>query len=70
MRVEETHGAADDVVLVGVPADVPHTGVVSRQLGHHRPRQHIVNCEHTHTVNALVLHLLGVEARVQRVETH
>lgn len=36
-------GATDDVVLKGMPADVPHTGVMARQSGHHAARQDVVN---------------------------
>lgn len=38
-----THGAADDVVLVRVPTDVPHARVVARQSGDHGARQDVVN---------------------------
>lgn len=42
---EGTHGAADDVVLVRMPADVPDARVVAGQLGDHSARQHVVNCK-------------------------
>lgn len=46
----ETYGAADDVVLVGMPADIPHTRVMLRESGHHAARQHVIDWTHRHTV--------------------
>lgn len=47
--VHKTHRAADDFVIVGVPADVPHTRVMTRQPGHHHASQDVVDWTHTHT---------------------
>lgn len=49
VSIKSTHGAADDVVLVRVPTDVPHTRIVTRQSGDHGACQHVVNYKHTHT---------------------
>ena len=43
-----THRAADDVVLVWVPTDVSHAGVMARQFGYHRAGQNIVGWTHKH----------------------
>lgn len=45
--INTTHRAADDVVLIWVPTDVPHTGVMTRQSGDHAARQYIINCTYT-----------------------
>lgn len=45
--VSSTHRAADDVVLVRVPTDVPHARVMARQSGDHSTCQHIINYEDT-----------------------
>lgn len=39
-----THGAADNGVLVGMPAHVPDARIVAGQFGDHSTRQHIINC--------------------------
>lgn len=48
--VDSTHRAADDVVLVWVPADVPHTRVMARQSGDHGARQDVINWTDTQTM--------------------
>lgn len=50
--INTTHRAADDVVLIRVPADVPHTGLVAGQSGDHAARQYIIDCTNTHTNNS------------------
>lgn len=45
LRGCDTHGAAYDVILVRVPADVSHTRLVTRQSGHNLARQNIINYE-------------------------
>lgn len=39
-----THGAADNGVLVRMPANVPDARIMAGQFGDHSTRQHIINC--------------------------
>lgn len=48
--INSTHRAADDAVLVRVPTDVPHTGIMARQSGDHSARQHVINYKDTQGV--------------------
>lgn len=50
-----THGAADNGVLVRMPANVPDAGIVAGQFGDHSTRQHIINCKDAQDYRIIVL---------------
>lgn len=71
-----THRAADDVVLIRVPSDVPHTCIMAGQSGDHGARQYVINCTHTYNSRnaagcrfVLSISYAGLTGLIQDAET-
>lgn len=50
-----THGAADNGVLIRMPANVPDARIMAGQFGDHSTRQHIINCKDAQDYDIIVL---------------